>query len=34
LIDKDGNVVKKSYDGLKQAEVNELIKDIKELLKD
>jgi protein SCO1/2 len=34
LVDKKGNVRKKSYDGLKKSEVKELIADIKELLKE
>jgi protein SCO1/2 len=34
LVDKKGNVRNKSYDGLKHSEVKEMIKDIKELLKE
>jgi protein SCO1/2 len=34
LVDKEGNVRKKIYDGLKPSEVKELISDIKKLLKE
>jgi protein SCO1 len=34
VIDKQGNVRKRIYDGLKQSEVKEMIDDIKELLKE
>jgi protein SCO1/2 len=34
LVDKDGNVRKKIYDGTKAAEVNEIIADIRKLLKE
>jgi len=34
VVDKKGNVRKKIYDGLKQSEVKEMIRDIKELLRE
>ena len=34
VVDKEGNVRKRIYDGLKQSEVKEMIADIKELLKE
>ena len=34
VVDKEGNVRKRIYDGLKQSEVKAMIEDIKELLKE
>jgi len=33
LVDRNGNVIKEAYDGLKKAEVEKLIKDARKLLK-